>query len=1024
MLVAFAAGLAVLPTVGVARAIPNPSSTVFINELHYDNASTDMGEAIEVAAPAGTDLTGWSLVLYNGNGGASYGTIPLSGLVADQVDGYGTVSVGAAGLQNGSPDGIALVNGTTVVQFLSYEGAFTATNGLANGLTSTDVGVSEPDNTPTGQSLALTGAGSTYGAFAWSGPATASFGAVNPGQTFATGPGATPVATCPATLATPAGTANSAAVSATDADSQVVSVAIVSAPVPGITVTDAGDGTGTLLVAADAPAGIYDVVIEFGTDDVPPETTTCTVRVTVQGAPMITPISAIQGEGTTSPILGAAVTSQGIVTSLFERQDVADGFFLQEEDADVDDSASSSEGIFVFCRGQCPAVAVGDLVTVGGRAAEFFDMTQIDATSAAGGQFDVVSSANPLPTATPVDLPAGGSTKAFATFEPVEGMIATFPDTLVLSEFFELARFGQVVLTVDEQPYQFTHDNAPSIEGFAAFQADLATRRIILDDDNNDQNDAVSNGPDEPYPHPSPGLSTTNRFRTGDTATGLTGVLHWSFAGVTGTDAWRIRPIDGIDPTFTPANEVPPTPQPVGGMLRVATFNVLNYFTTIDTTSSGSSGPCGPVGGLDCRGADSEVELARQRAKIVAALAAMDAHVVGLVEMQNDDGTSTEDLVDALNAVTMPGTYDYVDTGTIGGDAIKVALIYQPAFARPVGPFRILTSAEDPRFIDNLNRPALIQTFAEGSTGERFTVAVNHLKSKGSPCPGDEDPARRDDGQGNCAGVRTAAAAALGDFLATDPTGSGDPDFLILGDLNAYRREDPITTLTGAGYTDLIEQFIGGEAYSFLFDGQLGYLDHALATPSLVPQVTGVTEWAINADEPVLFDYNDAVRDVGEAPFERESTPPDLHVPDARRSSDHNPLVVGLDLEGTPDVLTIDRAQIAVNASGGRLVLDATVSGETFVNCPQLSLAIDGTAVVGAATAPIGETSRCRAAGQQGELTFDRATGALRVSIGLPSGFQLVDDSVRFDITLAGQVFSAVAEVTGSRQGAVWRYST
>ena len=401
-----------------------------------------------------------------------------------------------------------------------------------------------------------------------------------------------------------------------------------------------------------------------------------------------------------------------------------------------------------------------------------------------------------------------------------------------------------------------------------------------------------------------PGLSTTNRFRTGDTAVGLTGVLHYSFAGQTGTDAWRIRPVAGLEPGFTPANPAPAAPQPVGGTMRVATFNVLNYFTTIDTTS-GNTGPCGPLGGLDCRGADSGTELDRQRAKTVAALTAMDAHVVGLVEMQNDAGASTADLVAALNAATAPGRYAALETGTIGGDAIKVALIYQPAVAVPVGPFRILTSAQDPRFIDNLNRPALVQTFEEVATGERLTVAVNHLKSKGSDCNAVGDPDGLD-GQGNCAGVRTAAAAALADFLATDPTGSGDPDFLILGDLNAYRREDPITTLLGAGYTDLIEELIGDDAYSFLFDGQLGYLDHALATQSLVPQVTGVTEWAINADEPVLFDYNDTVRDPGEAAFERESTSLELYLPDPRRSSDHNPLVVGLDLDGTPNTLVLD----------------------------------------------------------------------------------------------------------------------
>ncbi len=1012
---------------GPAEAqFPNPTSTVFINELHYDNDGTDAGEAIELAAPAGTDLTGWSIVLYNGSTAANgivYRTTNLSGVVADQADGYGTAVVNyqVDGIQNGERDAVALVNGTTVVQFLSYEGTTTAVGGPANSLTSTDIGVSESSTTGAGSSLALTGSGATYGEFTWTSTTTSTFGSINAGQSFGTDPVGTPVATCPGTLTTQVGTATSAPVSATDPDSQVVSVAIVSDPVVGITVDDAGDGTGTLQVAADAPAGTWDVVIEFGTDDAPPQTATCTVGVTVEEPPpppTITPISEIQGADATTPKLNLPVTAEAIVTSTFTNQDALDGFFLQEEDDDVDGSAATSEGLFVICRGGCPAaIAVGDLVQVQGVATEFFGMTQIDARPGAGRSITPISSGHPLPTATPVELPATTSTRDAAAFESVEGMIATFPDTLVVSEHFELARYGQIVLTVDEQPYQFTHDNLPDPDGYAAFLADLATRRIILDDDNNDQNDAVTGTADEPYPYPVPGLSTTNRFRTGDTTMGLTGVLHYSFAGQTGTDAWRIRPIPRLAPTFVPGDAPPVAPAPVGGTLRVATFNVLNYFTTIDTTS-GNTGPCGPVGGLDCRGADSEAELLRQRTKTVAALTAMDAHVVGLVEIQNDAGASTADLVAALNAATAPGRYAALETGAIGGDAIKVALIYQPAVAVPVGPFRILTSAQDPRFIDNLNRPALIQTFEEVATGERLTVAVNHLKSKGSDCNAAGDPDGLD-GQGNCAGVRTAAAEALADFLATDPTGSGDPDFLILGDLNAYRREDPITTLVGAGYTDLIEELIGDDAYSYLFDGQLGYLDHALATQSLVPQVTGVTEWAINADEPVLFDYNDTVRDPGEAAFERESTSLELYLPDPRRSSDHNPLVVGLDLEGTPDVLTIGQAQI-VTAGPGSLVLNAVLSGETFADCPELTLAIDGIDVVQAATAPIGGTSRCRVTGLKGQLTFDRATGAVTASIALPPGFQLVDDVVQFDITLDGEAFSA--EVTGVRQGPDWHY--
>jgi predicted extracellular nuclease len=181
--------------------------------------------------------------------------------------------------------------------------------------------------------------------------------------------------------------------------------------------------------------------------------------------------------------------------------------------------------------------------------------------------------------------------------------------------------------------------------------------------------------------------------------------------------------------------------EPVGGTLKVASFNVLNSFKTIDTTSSGSSGPCGPSGTMDCRGADSEAELERQRAKIVAALTAMDPDVAGLIEIQNDADVTLAHLVEGLNAATAPGTYDYVRTGTIGTDAIKLAFVYKPATVELVGGHAVLDSTVDPRFEDTRSRPALAQTFLEKATGQKVTVSVNHFKSKGSACTGDPDRA-------------------------------------------------------------------------------------------------------------------------------------------------------------------------------------------------------------------------------------------------------------------------------------------
>ena len=181
--------LPLLLIAALVAGIAQPAAAqVFINEIHYDNAGTDAGEAIEVAGVAGTDLTGWSIALYNGNGGGVYGTQALAGVLTNQQGGFGTTVVEIGGLQNGSPDGAALVDDTgTVVQFLSYEGVITATDGPALGLISTDIGVEEGSSTAVGDSLQLTGTGSTYSDFTWAAPQPNTFCAVNTGQTFGDG---------------------------------------------------------------------------------------------------------------------------------------------------------------------------------------------------------------------------------------------------------------------------------------------------------------------------------------------------------------------------------------------------------------------------------------------------------------------------------------------------------------------------------------------------------------------------------------------------------------------------------------------------------------------------------------------------------------------------------------------------------------------------------------------------------------------------------------------------------------------
>jgi Ca2+-binding RTX toxin-like protein len=179
------------------------------------------------------------------------------------------------------------------------------------------------------------------------------------------------------------------------------------------------------------------------------------------------------------------------------------------------------------------------------------------------------------------------------------------------------------------------------------------------------------------------------------------------------------------------------------------------------------------------------------------------------------------------------------------------------------------------------------------------------------------------DGQGNCNKTRTAAAQELVALLGNDPTGTNDPDILIVGDLNSYAKEDPITTLKNDGYTNLIESRIGTTGYSYVFDGQWGYLDHALSSLSLTSQVQDVLEWHINADEPSVLDYNTNFKTAGQINS--------FYAPDAFRTSDHDPVIVGLNLTAPP--LNIVSGTAAANilvGTSGRDVITGFAGRDTL----------------------------------------------------------------------------------------------
>ena len=590
-----------------------------------------------------------------------------------------------------------------------------------------------------------------------------------------------------------------------------------------------------------------------------------------------TKIHAIQGTEPASSMVGSSRTIEGVVVGDYQLTPAEfNGFYVQEETGDVDEHASTSEGIFVFGGGV--DVNAGDVVRVRGIVSEFGGLTQLSSVNAV-----VVCPAGGSAAPASVSLPVA-STNALEAFE---GMLVTFSQTLTATEVFNLGRFGEISLSGVGRLYTPTAVTTPGAAA-SALAAQNNRSRIILDDGNNQQNI-------DPTRYPAGGLSASNTLRVGDTLPGLTGVLDFRFSN------YRIQPVGPI--SFTPANPRTSAPAAVGGNLRVASFNVLNYFN-----GDGAGG-----GFPTARGATTPAEFARQRAKEISALKAMNADIVGLMEIENDapPNSAVEDLVAGLNEAMGAGTYAFIDTGVIGTDEIRVALIYKPAAVTPVGAWKAITSAVDPRFIDTRNRPSLAQTFRQDSSGQKLTVVVNHLKSKGSACEGDPDTG---DGSGNCNGTRTAAAAALVDWLATDPTESGDPDFLFIGDLNAYTFETPITTFEAGGYTNLVRREHGLSAYSYVFNGESGYLDHALATSSLAGQVTGVTDWHINPDEPTVLDYNTEFKTANQVSTFYDAGP--------YRSSDHDPVVIGIHFNTPPAAnaggpySVHEGSSIAVSATG------------------------------------------------------------------------------------------------------------
>ncbi len=653
-----------------------------------------------------------------------------------------------------------------------------------------------------------------------------------------------------------------------------------------------------------------------------------------------TPIYLIQGSGPATPFSGTH-TIQGVVIGTFEYQGgtpaMLNGFYVQEQVGDG--NPATSDGIFVYTGTNPKGVNIGELVRVTGTVSEFQNQTQISATNPAnitilGAGYSIA----------PIDitLPFSSADEP----EQYEGMLVRFNQTLYVTEHYQLGRFGQVVLSSSDRLYQPTHLFAPGSAQMFAQQTANALNQIILDDSNQSQNpDPILFG------RGGNPLSASNTLRGGDTVTNLTGVFTYTWGGNSASpNAYRIQPVTSMGggaPNFVAANPRPTTAPAPSGTLRVASMNLLNYFNTF-----GAGNCTAGVGGatVDCRGADNSTEFERQAAKIVNAILTSDADVIGIMEMENDGygtGSAIQDLVNRLNAASAPGTYAFIDadtltgkTNALGTDAIKVGLLYKPAAVTPVGATAVL---DTPAFVTGgdsaeRNRVSLLQAFRQNANDEIFLVNVNHLKSKGSAC----DIPDSGDGQGNCAVVRTNAVLELLNWFPTDPTGTSDPDILVIGDLNSYAKEDPIDAFEDNGFTNLNALFGGDYAYSYVFGAQWGYLDYALANASLLGQVANVTEWHINADEPPVLDYNTNFKSAGQITS--------LYSPDAFRTSDHDPILVDLNLNSVaPAVVSITRhAPTDQLVTSGSSVTFRVTFSEDVVNVDAADFALTLLSVPGA----------------------------------------------------------------------------
>ena len=618
------------------------------------------------------------------------------------------------------------------------------------------------------------------------------------------------------------------------------------------------------------------------------------------GAGATTPIPDIQktGEGDDSALVGKMVTAVGVVTSAHPKGEdglasTLDGFTIQTPGTGGPQGAErqSSDGLFAYVgKADVAMPTIGQCVRVTGKVSEYpatgpktpaqtQSLTQLAVRSV-----ETIDGCDPVK---PVPLTA---VPAPAQMEALESMLVEPQGTWTITDNYQANQYGTLSLTPGSEPLRQATDAVAPGDEARAMEADNAARTIALDDgtSTNLQRGAATG---VPYAYLANGSPARVGYHVGFTGPVVLDSRHSAFV---------LQPTRMVaaHPDRSPVSisgERPGVPQ-VEGDVRVATFNVLNYFSDLGQDEPGCQGYPDREGAFvtakkcKVRGAWSRAAFENQQTKIVQAINAIGADVVALEEIENpvaagagqDRDGALKALVDALNAHAGEQVWAHVPSPAAvpaDEDVIRVAFIYRRATIEPVGESKIL---DDPAFT-GLARQPLAQEFAPvvsaPRTGKNFVVVANHFKSKGSVPQGMEEGNKdTGDGQGNSNAIRVAQARALAAFaeqFAGTPT-------LLVGDFNSYSKEDPLKALTDAGWV----HESADSAASYVYGGRSGSLDHVFSNAAADPLVRGVASWALNAQESVAFEYSRANSNAHLA-FEADNP---------YRSSDHNPEIIGLDV--------------------------------------------------------------------------------------------------------------------------------